>query len=176
MALPRLTLLLNHIVSSEPEALARLRPHAGQSIDILWHTAPATGVPMPSWLSQKLLPAAGALPPAVRLTITPAGMFESMLLDGADIGSAQGLTLAVALPDPIALAKLTLTGQRPDVSIEGNAALAEAAAWLMKHLRWDVQDDLARWFGHMPAELLRTISQGIKQGLQRWKPGSGTSL
>ncbi|WP_290869026.1 hypothetical protein [Aquabacterium sp.] len=80
----------------------------------------------------------------------------------------------MSLPDPIGLAKLALTGQRPDVNIEGDASLAEAASWLMKNLRWDVQDDLARWLGNTPAEFLRQVGGSVSQALQRWRPGQAS--
>ena len=32
-----------------------------------------------------------------------------------------------------------------DLRLRDHAALAEAASWLMNHLRWDVQDDVARF-------------------------------
>ncbi len=116
--------------------------------------------------------------------ITPAGLFEAADepsvtdLAGVYAGSASqaaaGLTLTVSLPDPIGLAKLALTGQRPDVNIEGDASLAEAASWLMKNLRWDVQDDLARWLGNTPAEFLRQVGGSVSQALQRWRPGQAS--
>lgn len=166
MALPRLVLLLNHIVSSEPQAVARLQPHAGRSLEIGWRAA--AGVDAPAPLSRLIPAAEGWLPPAVRLLITPAGLFE--LQEQPD--QPAGLVLTVSLPDPFTLARKAIRGERPDVSIEGDAALAEAASWLMNHLRWDVQDDVARWMGTVPAEMLRTLGESVRQGLARWRPGA----
>ena len=104
----------------------------------------------------------------MRLLITPAGLFE--LQEQPD--QPAGLVLTVSLPDPFTLARKAIRGERPDVSIEGDAALAEAASWLMNHLRWDVQDDVARWMGTVPAEMLRTLGESVRQGLARWRPGA----
>lgn len=178
LALPRLTLLLNHVVSSEPLAAAKLQPHAGRAIDIRWKAPQAPA--LPGFLGKLISPDAWT-PPPLRLVITPAGLFEAVDeplvtdLAGAYPATpaqpAAGLTLTVSLPDPIGLAKLALKAQRPDVNIEGDAALAEAASWLMKNLRWDLQDDLARWLGNTPAEFLRQVGGALSQALQRWRPG-----
>lgn len=169
VAWPRLTLLLNHVVSSEPVAAAKLQPFAGRTIDIVWASSFA-----PRWPGLGAQPTAASpwLPPPLRLAITPAGLFEAAT-ESTLPPSGPGLTLTVQLPDPISMVILLARGQRPVVAIEGDAALAEAAAWLMKHLRWDLQDDLARWLGNTPAELLRTVGEGVSQALQRWRPQAG---
>lgn len=175
-ALARLVLLLNHVVSSEPQAAARLKPHAGRPIDVRWTGAGAASLPpvLAQWLPQ------GLTPPPIRLLITPAGLFEAVDTasppaspDGST--TPTGLTLTVDLGEPLGLLKRLSRGERPDVQIEGDAALAEVASWLMKNLRWDLQDDVARWLGSTPAELLRKVGGGIREALQRWKPGAGPS-
>lgn len=174
-ALARLVLLLNHVVSSEPEAVSRLRPHAGRPIDIRWAAVRAPAVPafLGRWLPDTLTP------PPVRLLITPAGLFEAVPVDGppgilAEGGAPQltGLTLTVNLGEPMDLARRLLRGERPDVQIEGDAALAESASWLMKNLRWDLEDDAARWLGGTPADLLRKLADSLRQALMRWRPGA----
>lgn len=166
LALPRLVLLLNHIVSSEPQAVSRLQPHAGRTIEIRWRSA-VTDAALPGLLS-RIAPAADSwLPPPVRLQITPAGLFD----DDAPADVTAGLLMTVALPDPLTLARKALRGERPDVAIEGDAALAEVASWLMNNLRWDAQDDVARWMGTAPAEMLRMLGGAVRQALQRWRPG-----
>ena len=183
LALPRLTLLLNHIVSSEPVAMAKLKPHAGRTVDIRWVSS--FSPTLPGWLS-KAQPSTGWAPSPWRFVITPAGLFEALeppVAASADgtvpafapgtATSGNGLTITVHLPDPLTLARLALKRERPEVNIEGDAALAEVASWMMKNLRWDIQDDVARWMGTPPAELLRTLGGSIKQALQRWRPASG---
>jgi ubiquinone biosynthesis accessory factor UbiJ len=169
LALPRLVLLLNHIVASEPVAMAKLRPHAGRTVDLKWVLDLSPGL---GSLVDKL---AGSQPPAPwRFVITPAGLFELLEGPAAAEASTGGLNITVHLPDPLAFARLALKGERPEVKIEGDAALAEVAAWMMKNLRWDVQDDIARWMGTAPAELLRTVGASIRESLQRWRGGDQT--
>lgn len=176
-ALPRLTLLLNHIVSSEPVATAKLQAHAGRTIDIRWDSSFSPA--LPGFLA-RMLPAGGGQPSPWRFVITPAGLFEAVDTPSSPentdttVTSPNGLTLTVRLADPLTMARQALKGERPEVAIEGDAALAEVASWMMKNLRWDIQDDIARWMGTAPAEMLRTVGESIKQSLQRWRPQSGT--
>jgi ubiquinone biosynthesis protein UbiJ len=187
-ALPRLTLLLNHIVSSEPVATAKLQAHAGRTIDLRWESgfSPA----LPAFLSHGM-PAGPWAPEPLRFVITPAGLFEVQEAPAQAFGgqaaadtnvtapnnpgadTTGGLVITVRLADPLSMARQALRGERPEVKIEGDAALAEVASWMMKNLRWDVQDDVARWMGTGPAELLRTVGDGVRQALQRWRPASG---
>jgi hypothetical protein len=124
LVLPRLTLLLNHVVSSEPVASGKLQPHAGRTIDLQWTST--FSPPLPRFL----LPADGSqglLPPSMRFVITPAGLFELVDAGEALATPSDGLTLTIELSDPLTMARQLLTGQRPDVRIEGDAALAEVA-------------------------------------------------
>lgn len=168
-AAPRLLLLFNHVLSSEPVASAKLQPHAGKYIDLNWD-APA--------LSRLPAPLAGVLPLAAwakgswRFQITPAGLLEWVPASVATTDAPEaGLTLSLTLDDPLTMATRALRGERPDVKIEGDVALAEVAAWLMKNLRWDIQDDLSRWMGATPAEFVRVAATRVRDALQRWRPG-----
>jgi len=171
-ALSRLTLLLNHVVASEPLATGKLQPHAGRIIDIRWTSN--FNPPLPGFFK----PTAGATsltPPPLRLMITPAGLFEAVEQNlDTTVTPSGGLILTVHLLDPVSTLRQTLKGERPEVTIEGDAALAEAASWLMKNLRWDIQDDVARVLGNTPAELLRTVGDSLRQSLIRWRPGAGS--
>ncbi|RZI85909.1 MAG: hypothetical protein EOP38_03465 [Rubrivivax sp.] len=166
LALPRLALLLNHVVSSEPVATARLKAHVGRTIDIRWTSSFVP--PFAAWLAPGSTSADWA-PQPMRLTITPAGLFELSEPDEAPAG----LTLTVHLTAPWTLARRALQGERPEVNIDGDAALAETASWLMKNLRWDLEDDLARWLGTTPTQVLRTVGEAIRQTLLRWRPSPG---
>jgi ubiquinone biosynthesis protein UbiJ len=175
-AAPRLLLLFNHVLSSEPVASARLQAHAGKFIDLNWDAPALSRLPAPL---AAVLPVQAWAWGSWRFLITPAGLLEwqaqpapsSAATDGAD--ALHGLTLSLMLDDPLTLARRALKGERPDVKIEGDAALAETAAWLMKNLRWDVQDDVARWMGNTPAEMLRVAGAQLRDALQRWRPGKG---
>lgn len=167
LVLPRLTLLLNHVVASEPVASRKLQAHAGRTIDLIWTSSFAPSLP------RFLQPTNGSLnllPPSVRFAVTPAGLFE-LVESGPELSAGgDGLTLTIELSDPLTMARQLLTGQRPDVRIEGDAALAEVASWLMNHLRWDIEEDVARLLGNTPAEWLRRAGGNVKQALQRWRP------
>lgn len=176
LALPKLTLLLNHVVSSEPVATAKLQAHTGRTVDIRWDSSFSPR--LPAFLSRGAA-AAPWSPAPWRFVITPAGLFEALEASpegeqfDTNITPANGLVITVRLADPLSMARQALRGERPEVSIEGDAALAEVASWMMKNLRWDVQDDVARWLGTAPAELLRNAGDGIRQALQRWRPQDG---
>jgi ubiquinone biosynthesis accessory factor UbiJ len=118
------------------------------------------------------------LPGTVRLRITAAGLLElatasqkpaEMSAPSLNASPATGLTVTVPLPDPLAALRMAVQRQRPEVQIEGDAQLAEAVSWLMKNLRWDIEDDLARWLGTPPTQLLKSVAEQIGQALARLK-------
>jgi ubiquinone biosynthesis accessory factor UbiJ len=163
----RLVLLANHVLSSEPAAMERLKPHAGAEVAlVLAHTA--------TWPLAKTV--ASFLPEKTRLVITPAGLLELLPAapgPEADMTAPGGLKITVQVPDPLNAVKLAVTRQRPEVAIEGDAAFAEAMAWLMKNLRWDLEDDLARWLGQTPSQMLKVIATQVSAALARWRPSAG---
>lgn len=145
----RLVLLVNHVLSREPAATERLRPHAGRRVRI----APPT---LPGWLP--------TLPEAT-LAVTPAGMFE---LDTATAEPDLGLRFSA--PDLSQLVA-TLTGQsQPAVQIDGDAALAGDIRWLVDHLRWDLEADLAELIGPAPAHQLAGLGRAAAAALRSWVP------
>ena len=163
----RVLLLINHIVASEPQACQRLQAHVGKTIDIGWRTrAPAGG-----GLLAKLTP---PLPTPLRWRITPAGLFEARVATGdASTGEERGgLSVTVTLESPLQWVQRAITGQRPEVQIEGDAALAEVAAWMVRNLRWDIEDDVARLLGTSPTAWLRALASAIGEALSRLRPGS----
>lgn len=163
---PRLVLLANHVIASEPAALQRLRPYAGRRIDV--HLRTPAAPPLFERLAQ-------VLAQKVRLVVTPAGLLEwhEAAVDSplGDEANRAGLTVTVSLPQPLGALRMALRRERPDVVIEGDAGLAEAVSWLMKNLRWDIEDDLARWLGASPTQWLKSIAEGVRQALGRWRPG-----
>ncbi|MCW7537290.1 hypothetical protein OOT46_05420 [Aquabacterium sp. A7-Y] len=148
--LERLTLALNHVLASEPLATQRLAPHAGRTLQVR-----LTGVP-------KLL----HWPELLAFRITPAGLLEigETTLDGA-----ADLDLVVDASQPRLMVEAALSGQRPPVSIRGDAQLATDIGWLMDNLRWDYEDDLARIVGpvvaHQAALVIRAVSGAARQAL-----------
>jgi ubiquinone biosynthesis protein UbiJ len=156
----RLTLVLNHVLYSEPAATQRLKPHAGRVLEV----GPEG---WPGWL-----------PPWPRLVfqITPAGLLEWQ----GEAMPASGLPepdLKVVLDatNPIRLG-LQMLGSpmgmgRPPMRVVGDAALAADISWLADHLRWDIQDDLARLLGDAPAHELSRLGQGIREALRGFVSG-----
>ncbi len=148
----RATLLFNHVLASEPVATGRLRPHAGRRLR----------VQLIDW--PELLPA----PPLLWFAITPAGLVE---WQGASASSAAAeapvdLDITLNAGNPAALLVQGLRGQRPAVTVAGDAALAADVSWVMDNLRWDVRDDLARAFGDLPAAELSRRASALAAGLR----------
>ena len=130
--LERVVLLVNHVISAEPVAAARLQGHVGRTVALSFEGWPA------------LLPPLGP----IALRITPAGLLERVE-SGPDL--VADLRIAVDAANPVlALARLVM-GERPAITVSGDAAFASDVDWLIENLRWDVQDDLARIVGDAPA-------------------------
>jgi ubiquinone biosynthesis protein UbiJ len=128
----RVVLLLNHVISAEPQAMERLRPHAGRTLRIELEGWPA------------ILPA----PAPIGFRVTPPGLVEWLDAPG-DL--PPDLRVAVDAANPALVLARFVTGERPTLRVEGDAALAADVNWLIENLRWDVQDDLARLVGDAPA-------------------------
>lgn len=157
----RITLLLNHVLASELAATHRLKSHAGRRIALRLDGWPA------------LLP---ALPPLAFL-VTPAGLLE---WEGAEADAAPPADLQVTVDasNPALMLVQGLAGQRPRIEVAGDATLAADVNWLFENLRWDVQDDLARVVGDVPARELTRFGgyvalavRELVQRLSRLAPG-----
>jgi ubiquinone biosynthesis protein UbiJ len=135
----RLVLLLNHILSQEPEACKRLARQKGRVVLMQW----------------RLL--------TVKLIATPAG-----LLDRAAPESVPDLVLAVTEDSPLALAQAVLRGVKPAVRIEGDVQLAAEVNWLVDNVRWDLEEDVARLIGDAPANALGQAVMRMAQALRQF--------
>lgn len=143
----RVVLLVNHVISAEPQAMARLRVHATKTIRI----------EVEGWPS--MLPA----PTPMDFRITPPGLVEWVEMPGP---AAPDLRVGIALANPaLALAKM-MVGERPAVSVDGDAAFASDVNWLIENLRWDVQDDLARIVGDGPAREIARFGGAVAKALR----------
>lgn len=163
--MPRLALLLNHVLSSEAMAGQRMRPHAGKCIRLQLRDVPA----LASWL-----------PSQWTVAITPAGLLEWL----SDAPDHADLIATLDASNPAQTFGDVLSGQRPRVEVAGDAALAADVSWLIDHLRWDVQDDLAWLLGDGPAAQLARIGSSVTTGLRealrqlaqsagaRWRPSA----
>lgn len=146
--LQRVTLLVNHVLSSEPAATQRLREQVGRRLQIeLIH-----------WPS--LLPAL----PTLLFKITPAGLLEWY---GAEPAGGVDLHLRVDAANPALLMARLAAGERPEVEVQGDAQCAADMHWLVENLRWDLEADLARLIGPLPARQLAKLGAALAAGLRR---------
>ncbi len=141
----RLVLVVNHVLAAEPQAMARLQQHRGRVLRLDLMQLP------------RLLPA----PPPLAFRVTPAGLVE-WCRDPVDAD----LRVRLDATNPAALALQALGGQMPAVVIEGDANLAADVDWLLKNLRWDVADDLQRFFGPAVAHELHRLGSALARGLR----------
>jgi ubiquinone biosynthesis accessory factor UbiJ len=125
----RLVLFLNHVLISEPEAMARLARQKGQRIELAWERL------------------------QLQLSPTPAGLLERGHFEGFD------LRLTVTEESPVSLASTLARGDKPKVRIEGDVQLAAEVNWLIDHVRWDAEEDLARLIGDAPAHTLAQVAR-----------------
>ena len=95
------------------------------------------------------------------LVITPAG-----LLNLAAGSEAPDLTLAVTSDSAAAIAQTLLRGDKPPVRIVGDVQLAAEVNWLVDHVRWDIEEDLARIGGDAPAHWAGMLAQQFVQALR----------
>ncbi|HET9820417.1 MAG TPA: hypothetical protein VFQ16_01195 [Burkholderiaceae bacterium] len=152
----RLVLLANHVLSREPVAIERLRPHAGRVLRL-----EVTG--QPAW--------APALPP-LALVVTPAGLCD--LADGAQANAAD-LRLVLSIDEPVQWLSAAAGGPRPAATIDGDAAFAADVSWLFDNLRWDVEGDLAELLGPVPAHALAEAGRRLASTLRSMLPAAGAA-
>jgi ubiquinone biosynthesis protein UbiJ len=135
----RAVLFLNHVLQQEPEAQQRLMRQKGRVVRFEWRFV------------------------TMQLLATPAG-----LLDIAPEGAVPELTLIVTETSPFRLAGATLRGDKPAVRIVGDVQLAAEVNWLVDHVRWDVEDDLARLIGDVPAHAMGNVARRAAAGLRQF--------
>lgn len=149
----RIVLLLNHILQQEPEACTRLSRQQARVVQLQWRTL------------------------FLKLGATPAGLLELAA------GQARpDLQLVLTEEAPLMLAGALLRGDRPGVRIAGDVQLAAEVNWLVDHVRWDLEEDLARLIGDAPAHTLgqaaHTMAQKLRQFVDNGKPadpGTGSA-
>ncbi len=135
----RIVLLLNHVLAQEPEATARLARQRGRVVLAAWRHF------------------------EMRLVATPAG-----LLDIAAAGATPDLTLTLTQESPWELAQTALRGDKPQVRIAGDVQFAAEINWLVDHVRWDLEEDLARVLGDAPAHALADSIRSMVTALRRF--------
>ena len=125
----RLVLFLNHVLMQEREAMERLTRQRGRVALVQWRVF------------------------TMALQVTPAG-----LLDLAPLGVVPDLRVEVSDSSPLSLAKGALRGDKPAIRIDGDVQLAADINWLVDHVRWDVEEDLARVIGDAPARVVASVT------------------
>jgi ubiquinone biosynthesis protein UbiJ len=142
----RIVLLLNHVLMQEPQAMERLKRQKGRVVLSQWRAF------------------------TFKLQVTPAGLF--------DVASQEvdaDLTLVVTEESPLLVVQAMLKGEKPAVRIEGDVQLAAEVNWLADHVRWDVEEDLARIMGDAPAHTLAQAAGFIGQALKQFVAKRSTS-
>ena len=135
----RLVLFLNHVLMQEKEAMDRLVRQRGRVARVQWRSY------------------------SMALLVTPAGLFNL-----APAGAAPDLQLDVTETSPLALASVALRGDKPAIRIEGDVQLAAEINWLVDHVRWDLEEDVARLIGDAPAHTLGQVVGKAAQALRQF--------
>lgn len=133
----RLVLLINHVLMQERAATERLVPRSGRVVRVQWRQF------------------------FVALQVTPAGLF-----DLAAPSATPDLHFEVTEASPLGLAQSALRGERPPVRIDGAVDFASDLQWLADNLRWDIEDDMARVIGDVPAHTLVSVARSAAQALR----------
>lgn len=135
----RLVLLLNHVLMQEPQATERLKRQRGRVILAKWRDF------------------------ALAVSITPAGLFDLAAPD-----ATPDLSFSVTEQSAMQLAQTLMTGGKPPVHIEGDVQLAAEVNWLVDHVRWDIEEDLSKLMGDVPAHTLISGARGMAEALMRF--------
>ena len=135
----RTVLFLNHVLQQEPAATERLLRQRRRVVHIQW------------------------LHFSMALQVTPAGLF-----DLAPESTTPDLRLEVTQNSPVDLAQMVLRGERPPVRIDGDVQFAGDIQWLADNLRWDIEEDLARCMGDVPAHALTDTARRVMQAVRQF--------
>lgn len=133
----RIVLLLNHVLQQEPAAIDRLLQVQGSVLLVHWQAF------------------------SLRLAVTPAG-----LLDLAPAHATPDLTLHVTSDSVWDLLQALTRGERPAVQVDGDVRLAAELNWLVDHVRWDLEEDLARIVGGAQANLMAGLARQLAEALR----------
>jgi ubiquinone biosynthesis protein UbiJ len=121
---------LNRLLESEPWARERLRPFATETLEL---RAPPL--------------------PALRFGIATDGRL------GAALPAAEASLVITIGPDALAAAVKGEDHFLRSIDVAGNAGLAGEVMFLVRHLRWDFEEDLARIVGDVAAHRLAGMAR-----------------
>lgn len=133
----RTVLFLNHVLMQEREAMDRLARQRGRVARVQWRIF------------------------SMALQVTPAGLF-----DLAPAEAVADLRLEVSETSSLSLAGSALRGDKPTIRIEGDVQFAAEINWLVDHVRWDVEEDMARVIGDAPARAVASVVGRAVQALR----------
>ena len=121
---------LNRLLAAEPWARARLAPFASETLEM---RAPPL--------------------PRLRFTIGADGGL------GAALPAAEAALVITIGPGAFAAAVQGEDRLLRSIDAAGNAKLAAEVLFLARHLRWDVEEDLAQWIGDAAAHRLVAVAK-----------------
>ncbi len=139
----RIVLLLNHVLQQEPEAMQRLARQKGRVVKFAWQQ-----------YTMLLTPSAVGL-------LALASQPESK-------NSKIDLLLEVIDTDVAELGRKLMQGDKPNVRIEGDVQLAADVQWLAQNVQWDLEGDLARIVGNVPAHHIASSMRELRSKLREW--------
>ena len=139
---PPVVAALNHLLQAEPWARERLIPFSGAALELRF-----------------------PLLPALRLAVTAEGSLRPAL-------QTESASLVMTLgPDVVPAAFQGEDHLLRAVKTEGDSRLANEVLFLFRHLRWDVEEDLARVLGdaaaHRVASTAREFVSWQKEAFSR---------
>jgi ubiquinone biosynthesis accessory factor UbiJ len=139
----RIVLLLNHVLQQEPEAMQRLTRQKGRVVKLAWQQF------------------------TLLLTATPVGLLA--VAPQPDATSTKiDLLLEITDTDIADLGQKLMRGDKPNVRIEGDIQLAAEVQWLAQNVQWDLEDDLARFIGDVPAHHAMNVARAVQGQLKAW--------
>jgi ubiquinone biosynthesis accessory factor UbiJ len=144
----RIVLLLNHVLQQEPEAMQRLARQKGRVVKLAWQQF------------------------TLLLTATPVGLL-AVASQQDKTSSKIDLLLEITDTDLANLGRKLMLGEKPNVRIEGDIQLAAEVQWLAQNVKWDLEDDLARVIGDVPAHHVTRAARAVQDKLQEWLGKAG---
>jgi ubiquinone biosynthesis protein UbiJ len=139
----RIVLLLNHVLQQEPEAMQRIARQKGRVVKFAWQQF------------------------NMSLTATPVGLLAVASQPSAE-NSKNDLLLEILDTNVPELSQKIMRGDKPNVRIEGDVQLAAEVQWLTQNVKWDLEGDLARIVGNVPAHHIATSMRELQTKLREW--------
>jgi ubiquinone biosynthesis protein UbiJ len=129
---------INHLLAAEPWARAQLAPFVGRTVEVV--VAPFT----------------------IRLSVLPGGSVAR-----AATGVVADTQIRVSGAAAIRFATGGAEAAMRDVQVSGDTDFAQAVSLLVRHLRWDVEDDLAKVTGDVVAHRVVGTAKGVVGAARR---------